>query len=239
MNDSRGPFRPALQSEDDAQLVTAYVAVGMPVDALPYTPEFDHLMQMVGRSDKRAVFQRLLLLRKSGQLPHAVRKPTPIESPFNEIEIESLHAAVADVLGSTGLRDRLPYSPEFDRILTQAQSLIGVEATPLQVWRAISTRARWGGTIACPPIPLALKRRSELRDELDKYLSHDVETPLEAIYNHVLATFGPSDCQPDVLCPHYSAPHPEYRHLVRHALRDGKDDGRYENPRRGYWKLVK
>lgn len=59
---------------DDQRLVDAYREVGRPVDQLPYTTDFDKLMQHLGKSsadnsERQFVFQRLLQLRKKGRLP--------------------------------------------------------------------------------------------------------------------------------------------------------------------------
>jgi hypothetical protein len=61
-------------SSDDQRLIEAYKATGKTVDELPYTTDFDDLMkklekQNAGLSEKHAVYQRLLYLRKSGRLP--------------------------------------------------------------------------------------------------------------------------------------------------------------------------
>jgi hypothetical protein len=61
-------------SEDEQRLVEAYERIGVPVDKLPYTPEFDRLIKMLGKpetmDEKYFVFQRLLSLRKRSRLPH-------------------------------------------------------------------------------------------------------------------------------------------------------------------------
>jgi hypothetical protein len=60
-------------SSDDQKLIEAYRETGRMVDDLPYTADFDLLMERLGGEskspDKRAVYQRLLYLRKSGRLP--------------------------------------------------------------------------------------------------------------------------------------------------------------------------
>jgi len=60
-------------SGEDLQLVSIYSQVGRTVDDLPYTPEFDRIVSLLGlmNSDenKHAVFSRLLRLRKMGRLP--------------------------------------------------------------------------------------------------------------------------------------------------------------------------
>ncbi|MEM7808472.1 MAG: hypothetical protein AAF561_10200 [Planctomycetota bacterium] len=66
---------PALSPEDD-RIVSAYLDVGKSVDDLPYTDDFDRLVDLAGyepsqKSDQRYVFRRLLTLRKQGRLPRA------------------------------------------------------------------------------------------------------------------------------------------------------------------------
>jgi hypothetical protein len=60
-------------SSDDEALIDAYKAVGVPVDALPYTPEFDKLIERLGLPvappSQRSIYRRLLTLRKRALLP--------------------------------------------------------------------------------------------------------------------------------------------------------------------------
>lgn len=61
--------------ESDETLVRAYIDTGKSLDSLPYTEDFDRLVEKVqaGNSDfaKHSVFMRLLTLRKQGRLPRA------------------------------------------------------------------------------------------------------------------------------------------------------------------------
>jgi hypothetical protein len=63
---------PPLTSEED-ELIREYLANGTPVDALPYTGEFDALVQRLrlepDEANKRLIFRKLLSLRKRGVLP--------------------------------------------------------------------------------------------------------------------------------------------------------------------------
>ncbi len=60
-------------SDEEQRLVDAYEKIGVPVDKLPYSAEFDRLIQMLGKpetmDEKYLVFQRLLSLRKRSRLP--------------------------------------------------------------------------------------------------------------------------------------------------------------------------
>ncbi len=64
-------------STEDKNIVEAYREVGCPVDQLPYSPEFDELMRHLGKpdsaSEKFAVYQRLIQLRKRGRIPHLLQ----------------------------------------------------------------------------------------------------------------------------------------------------------------------
>ena len=59
---------------EDQELVDAYASVGRPLDSLPYTRDFDRLVELLGFSNpdeakKNEVFKRLMRIRKAGRLP--------------------------------------------------------------------------------------------------------------------------------------------------------------------------
>lgn len=60
-------------SAEDEELVAAYERIGTPLDALPYSDDFENFIKELGKQNteaiKHAVFQRLLRLRKQGRLP--------------------------------------------------------------------------------------------------------------------------------------------------------------------------
>jgi hypothetical protein len=64
---------PPLSAEDFA-LVEAYRTVGVPLDELPYTEDFERLMKLLQRprtkDQMRYVWLRLISLRKRYYLPH-------------------------------------------------------------------------------------------------------------------------------------------------------------------------
>ncbi len=71
---------PPLDKKDE-ELVRAYQKIGRPVDDLPYTEEFNHLVEIAGADrssdeDKRSIFKRLLTLRKQGRLPRVTSSST-------------------------------------------------------------------------------------------------------------------------------------------------------------------
>jgi hypothetical protein len=61
-------------SADDEALIDAYSTVGRPLDELPYTEDFERLLDLLkrprNRDEMQFVFRRLLTLRKRGLLPH-------------------------------------------------------------------------------------------------------------------------------------------------------------------------
>jgi hypothetical protein len=63
-------------SAEDRVLINAYVESGRTVDDLPYTSELDAIVRATGLAptdeNKRVVLQRLLALRKRGQLPRGI-----------------------------------------------------------------------------------------------------------------------------------------------------------------------
>ena len=60
-------------TDEEQRLIDAYERIGVPVDKLAYTPEFDRLVELLGKdntmNEKFFVFQRLLSLRKRSRLP--------------------------------------------------------------------------------------------------------------------------------------------------------------------------
>jgi len=69
------PAHRGLVSPEDQDLISAYLQVGKTIDALPYTDDFDRLIDLLGKPTtqaiKHSVFQHLLSLRKRGYLPSA------------------------------------------------------------------------------------------------------------------------------------------------------------------------
>jgi hypothetical protein len=69
-------------SGEDQALVDAYERLGVPLDALAYTPEFRELAKSLGIDSSqdpelRKVYLRLLTLRKRGLLPRQYHGSTP------------------------------------------------------------------------------------------------------------------------------------------------------------------
>jgi hypothetical protein len=61
-------------SAADQELVSAYQLIGSSLNSLPYTPDFERLLEELGKAKTQAIkiatFQRLLRLYKQGRLPH-------------------------------------------------------------------------------------------------------------------------------------------------------------------------
>ena len=60
-------------TDEEQRLVDAYEKIGVPVDKLAYSADFDRIIEMLGKpstlNEKYLVFQRLLSLRKRSRLP--------------------------------------------------------------------------------------------------------------------------------------------------------------------------
>ncbi len=129
----------------DESIVAAYEAVGVTLDALPYTDAFEKLMAAVQRTDAdaehRAVFHRLHNLRKAGKLPRMGRAST--SPPVLDYEHEQLLIAfVAGEVGSLGQRDQLPYTEGFDRVAGEFARQTGLNLSPHDLWRVIAKLAK-------------------------------------------------------------------------------------------------
>lgn len=93
-------------------------------------------------------------------------------------------------------------------------------------------------TTNCPMIPLKHQRHGELRAFLRTTLKRDAAMTLPEVYQRVIAHFGPDACMPELLCPNYATPHPEYKHIVRLTLWDGQRAGEFSRGGGGSWKLA-
>ncbi len=129
---------------ETASLIAAYEAAGRTLDDLPYTAEFDAFYESVtegGSPSRHEVLHRLQALRKAGKLPRlgrAVSRP-PAISDEDEAALAEL---VVGALGKLSLRDRLPYSPEFDAIVDGFNSAAGLALGPHDVWRLVAKLAK-------------------------------------------------------------------------------------------------
>ncbi|MEM1329037.1 MAG: acetylxylan esterase [Planctomycetota bacterium] len=136
---------PGWTSNADRDLIEAYEAVGRTLDDLPYTREFETVLERIaagesGRSP-REVLRRLQNLRKAGRLPKAGppgSKPVKVE-PEDEQRLEAL---VIEEAGSLGQRDGLPYTPAFDRVVERFNDGSGRSLDPHSVWRLVARMAK-------------------------------------------------------------------------------------------------
>lgn len=79
------------RTPEEERLVELYQKMGMPLDRLPYTTEFDELFNEFTKQfprphnneGRREVLQRLLNMRKAGKLPplRTIRQETTIKWP--------------------------------------------------------------------------------------------------------------------------------------------------------------
>jgi hypothetical protein len=125
----------------DQRLVDAYVQVGRPVDDLPYTPAFKMLVESLHQAgdarDERTILRRLMNLRKAAVLPRLGRVQTNSlkVTPEGVARIEQL---LRESLPTTGGRDALPYTPQFDELLERYNSESAEPLDHRQFWRLIA-----------------------------------------------------------------------------------------------------
>lgn len=146
---TEAPAEPTLfatgPADGDSALIGAYAAAGRTLDDLPYTPEFDRILEAAGAAGSarraREVFHRLHNLRKAGKLPRlgrAASKP-PAIVPEEEAWLAD---AVIQTVGTLGQRDQLPYTPEFDGIVERFNARTGRDLTPHDIWRLVAKLAK-------------------------------------------------------------------------------------------------
>ncbi|MCA9272255.1 MAG: hypothetical protein KDA31_04330 [Phycisphaerales bacterium] len=138
-------FGEVSRDAQDEAIVGAYENVGTTLDALPYTPEFEKLIEIVRETDAdaehRAVFHRLHNLRKAGKLPRMGRASS--SPPVIDYEHEQLLVRlVADEVGSLGQRDQLPYTDGFDRVAGAFANQTGLNLSQHDLWRVIAKLAK-------------------------------------------------------------------------------------------------
>jgi catechol 2,3-dioxygenase-like lactoylglutathione lyase family enzyme len=126
------------------RLIKLYEKVGRTADDLPYTPHFETIFEPYAKlygeiqPDRREVWRHLLNLRKAGKLPklgEARSKPPNVEPEARE--------RLRDLLGEEmGRRDRLPYSPRFERLVDDFNATLPRPLSPHLVWRLVATLAK-------------------------------------------------------------------------------------------------
>jgi hypothetical protein len=131
---------PPLPTQDQ-RLVDAYARLGRPSDDLPYSSDFDMLLDSIrAAGDTRSeqeVIQRLFRLRKAGRLPHARRPSIPVSDVPTE-DVELAEALLRDKLGTLGSRDQLPYTPEFEQLWQDYRTKATRPLDRHQFWRLVA-----------------------------------------------------------------------------------------------------
>jgi hypothetical protein len=117
----------------DRRLVGAYVEVGRTLDDLPYTDEFERVMEKSGEGDRRWVLHRLQNLRKAKKLPRLGRGESA-SVKVTEAEEGALRALVE--------RDQLLYDPKFDGIVEAFNAKTGRTLSLHDAWRLIAKLAK-------------------------------------------------------------------------------------------------
>jgi catechol 2,3-dioxygenase-like lactoylglutathione lyase family enzyme len=133
-------------------LAELYQRADRTADDLPYTPQFEQIHAAYAESfpeprpDRAETWRHLLNLRKRGDLPKlgAARSRPPAS---DDQTVALLREVLASEFGGRiGRRDRLPYSPEFDRIsesFNRARSRQGQgPLAPHQLWRLVALIAK-------------------------------------------------------------------------------------------------
>lgn len=127
--------------EREAVLVAAYLEAGRTLDDLPYTHEFDRLMETAraagDRRSPRELLHRLHTLRKAGHLPR-VGKASSTPPKIDAEEEILLAELVTKAVGSLGKRDQLPYSEAFDVLVGEFNRRTGRALDPHSVWRLVA-----------------------------------------------------------------------------------------------------
>ncbi len=125
-------------------LIAAYEKIGRTADDLPYTPHFESLYKTYCAAhtseppSRHEVWRHLLNLRKSGKLPKLgeAKSQPPAISPEDRARLKEL-------LGSdVGKRDRLPYTPRFDKLVDEFNRTMTRTVSPHLVWRLVATLAK-------------------------------------------------------------------------------------------------
>ena len=125
-------------------LATIYQNLARTADDLPYTPHFESLyasyIKQLGepRPTRQEVWRHLLNMRKAGDLPKlgaAKSKPPKLEKE----EEARLRKLLGDAIGK---RDRLPYTPRFDQLVTEFNRPLTKKLSPHLIWRIVAKLAK-------------------------------------------------------------------------------------------------
>jgi hypothetical protein len=132
--------KPPLPPEDQ-RLVNLYTEIGVPSDALLYSPEFDLLMnRLQAAGDKRTsevIAHRLLQLRKAARLPRIGRSSLS-SVKLTEPDLDLVQGLLKQHLGALGSRDQLPYTEKFNQIRSEYNRRATQTLDPYQFWRVVA-----------------------------------------------------------------------------------------------------
>ena len=125
-------------------LATIYKNIARTADDLPYTPHFESLYASYTRQlgepkpTRQEVWRHLLNMRKAGDLP----KLGPAKSKPPKLDKQE-ESRLRDLLGDAiGKRDRLPYTPRFDQLVTDFNRPLTKKLSPHVVWRIVAKLAK-------------------------------------------------------------------------------------------------
>jgi predicted enzyme related to lactoylglutathione lyase len=125
-------------------LATIYKNIARTADDLPYTPHFESLyasyVNQLGepKPTRQEVWRHLLNMRKAGELP----KLGPAKSKPPKLDKEE-ESRLRELLGDDiGKRDRLPYTPRFDQLVTEFNRPLAKKLSPHLVWRIVAKLAK-------------------------------------------------------------------------------------------------
>jgi cephalosporin-C deacetylase-like acetyl esterase len=126
-------------------LTDAYKMGGRTLDDLPYTDAFETIAEAVrahtASMSDRDIFHKLHNMRKAGRLPKLGR--TTASKPAVTAEDERLLIQlVEEAVGSTGQRDQLPYTEQFNRLVWEFNRRTGRDLHPHEVWRLVATLSK-------------------------------------------------------------------------------------------------
>lgn len=135
--DKPAPIKPL-----DQALIAAYEDIGLSVDELPYTSEFDRLVERVEKAtgDKigcQQALQRLFNLRKAARLSRMGRGSAN-GSALPDENRDLLQRLIVQSVGSLGGRDRLPYTENFDELRERFVETTGRNISNHDFWRLIA-----------------------------------------------------------------------------------------------------
>lgn len=139
------------QTSDDELLISVYARQGRTLDDLPYTEHFEAIYAAIvgdrgeqepyGALTRAELFRRLHNLRKAGRLPRmgrAIAAPPKIDKHFEQRLVELVEAEIQKL----SLRDQLPYSNVFERIVTTFNAQSGMNLSLHDAWRLIAKIAK-------------------------------------------------------------------------------------------------